>query len=787
MRFWLTIFLLLGAFSAHAQDLAAVAAGVDQRKAQLETLGAAIDAPDADLLATREALRTLRRNAQEASAPARAQLAIVRADLDRLGPPPGETDPPEAASIIAERERLNREVASLDAAVRQSDLNMAEADRLIAEIARLRRAQFSTAVLSRGPSGLSPGLWGDAIRSARLLTGRVSQAASAWRAEQSATGAMRRASIAIAAAILIALALFIPIRLGADRSIRKRIGDLEPKASRKVMVAAARAAVRVIPGFIGGLIVYEALRRYGVITPATETLARWIWLFVIAVFLVDGCVVAVFAPQHPKWRIVQLENWQVLSIRTLAFLATIILGLATVAIEAAKTFGDAQSLILAVEAGEATALAAILYVLSRGTLWRSKTALMEKDPGATSDKPKKLSPFWPRVRLLARLIVVATIVAVLTGYIAFGHYLTTKTYYLIGLAAVIWLVRSLLREGVRIFDRNFTSDQDKTGGEHVLYFWIGLFIDAVAMLVFVPPALLVLGAEWADVRAWVSDAFFGFRIGAFEISIARIASAVALFLLLLYATRTVQRTTEERIFPQSRIDVGVQNSLKTLIGYLGLIVAFTASVGVLGFDLSNLAIIAGALSVGIGFGLQSIVNNFVSGLILLFERPIKVGDWIVTQSGEGFVKRISVRSTEIETFDRASVIVPNSELISSAVVNWTHKDKIGRVIVPIGVSYDSDPERVAALLKEVADEHPAILSYPEPFIYFGDFADSALNFELRGFIRDIGSGLGVRSQLRMAIFKKLKEAGVEIPFPQRDLHIKTGAVADATATLTSQA
>ncbi|MEL7029010.1 MAG: mechanosensitive ion channel domain-containing protein, partial [Pseudomonadota bacterium] len=187
---------------------------------------------------------------------------------------------------------------------------------------------------------------------------------------------------------------------------------------------------------------------------------------------------------------------------------------------------------------------------------------------------------------------------------------------------------------------------------------------------------------------------------------------------------------------------------------------------------SNLAIIAGALSVGIGFGLQSIVNNFVSGLILLFERPIKVGDWIVTNSGEGLVKRISVRSTEIETFDRSSIIVPNAELISAAVTNWTYKDKIGRVIVPVGVTYDADPAEVIEILEKVARDLPVVLDYPAPFVYFDEFGDSSLNFQLRAYIRDINSSLSARTQIRVGIFNALKEAGIEIPFPQRDLHVK---------------
>lgn len=216
----------------------------------------------------------------------------------------------------------------------------------------------------------------------------------------------------------------------------------------------------------------------------------------------------------------------------------------------------------------------------------------------------------------------------------------------------------------------------------------------------------------------------------------------------------------------------MRNSIKTALGYVGLVVAAAFAISYVGLDLSKLALVAGALTVGIGFGLQSVVNNFVSGLILLVERPIKTGDWIVVGSEEGFVRKISVRSTEIETFDRASVIIPNSDLISGTVKNWMHLDQLGRIIVPVGVDYSADPEQVRDLLLKCAADHPDILRWPAPSVFFVNFGESSLDFELRAFIGQIDSGLSVRSDLRFAILKALREAGIGIPFPQRDLNLQ---------------
>ena len=210
-----------------------------------------------------------------------------------------------------------------------------------------------------------------------------------------------------------------------------------------------------------------------------------------------------------------------------------------------------------------------------------------------------------------------------------------------------------------------------------------------------------------------------------------------LFIALLFATRLFQRWLRERALQQTRMDPGIANSIDTVVGYAGIALAALLAISYAGFDITNLAIVAGALSVGIGFGLQSIVNNFVSGLILLIERPIKVGDWIVVGDQQGHVRRISVRATEIETFDRASLIIPNSELITGRVLNWTHRDSLGRVNIKIGVGYTSDPEQVIAILKKCADDHPQVLRTPAPVAIFENFGDSALDFTLRVCLADI--------------------------------------------------
>jgi small-conductance mechanosensitive channel len=201
-------------------------------------------------------------------------------------------------------------------------------------------------------------------------------------------------------------------------------------------------------------------------------------------------------------------------------------------------------------------------------------------------------------------------------------------------------------------------------------------------------------------------------------------------------------------------------------------IAALAAFSYAGFNLSSIAIIAGALSVGIGFGLQNLVNNFVSGLILLVERPIKVGDQVVVGGEEGYVRKISVRSTELETFDRATVIIPNGYFISEKVKNWTLRDKIRRVAIPIGVAYGSDPRQAQAVLLKVAVDNPDILKTPEPAVTLDEFSPASIKFTLYAFVDDINKAGSIRTQLSMAILDAFAEAGIEIPFGQTDVTVR---------------
>ena len=277
-------------------------------------------------------------------------------------------------------------------------------------------------------------------------------------------------------------------------------------------------------------------------------------------------------------------------------------------------------------------------------------------------------------------------------------------------------------------------------------------------------------------------------LGQSSVTIWNLLVAVSVLVLLGTLTAKLNRLIIYRLMSKSDIQLGVRVAVASLVRYVVLVIALIVVLQFMGIDMTSLALLFGALGVGIGFGLQNITNNFVSGLIILLERPIKVGDRIEMGGVSGDVTNISMRATTIRTNDNISMIVPNSDFITSTVINWSHTDRNVRFNFPVAVSYKEDPERVRGLLLEVARENKGVLVTPPPDVLFKEYADSAIVLNLRVWTRDYIDRPGVlKSQLYYAIFRKFREQGVEIPYPQRDVHIKdlpggislTAAVAEA--------
>ncbi|MDH5571433.1 MAG: mechanosensitive ion channel, partial [Gammaproteobacteria bacterium] len=382
-------------------------------------------------------------------------------------------------------------------------------------------------------------------------------------------------------------------------------------------------------------------------------------------------------------------------------------------------------------------------------------------------------------RIFLSIVLISSLLTELSGYrnlsvFVLGGLLATAIS--LGFTLLAYrLIKDLcdgLDEGRLEWEKNLRHRLKLQNGARVpglFWFRIIIFISLWGSFAFLELIIWQLDDPWlAIITNYLTQ---GFQIGSLNITPALLGGGILSFGITLYLTHYVKKHVIPQTLIYTNLDHGAREAVTSLSGYAGVAIACIIGLSFTGVQMQNIAIIAGALSVGIGFGLQNIVNNFISGLILLFERPIRTGDWIVTGDTEGYVKAINIRSTQIQTFDKADVIVPNSELITAKVKNWMLRDPYGRISVPIGVGYNSDVDKVHQILLDIANKHPMVLKdHPllsSPKVLFRTFGDSSLNFELRCFISDIDQRLNVISEFNFAIIKAFRRAGIEIPFPQQ--------------------
>ena len=405
----------------------------------------------------------------------------------------------------------------------------------------------------------------------------------------------------------------------------------------------------------------------------------------------------------------------------------------------------------------------LLSILAGSSFWIGH--ILSKRPIQVTSEPEPAFKQVLQIRTGQLLMLISAISLILSiiGYRSASNALLFPSILSFGLVAGLILTFEAVRDFCAIIAEDSVSGHDGL---------VAVAINAALILGSVPLFALIWGARMANLTEVWTQFKSGVKLGDVQISPGALLALIVVFVIGYIITRVIQRTLKNKILPKTKMDTGGQNAIVSGFGYAGIFVAALIAITFAGIDLSSLAIVAGALSVGIGFGLQNIVSNFVSGIILLIERPISVGDWIEVGGNMGTVTNISVRSTSIQTFDKSDLIIPNADLIAGTVTNYTRGNSIGRVILPVGVAYGNDTRKISELLQSIVEGHPMVTKNPPPSVVFQGFGADSLNFEIRAVLSDINYGLSVKSELNHQITESFADNNIEIPFAQRDIWIR---------------
>ena len=712
---------------------------------------AAAATPSDALLALRAEIAPLREAFLAAQNTNAARIATLREQVAALGPVPAEGEA-EAPEIAQRRADLAAQLAEAQAPVTAAVEAYSRADGLIREIDAVLRERQAEELLRLGPSPLNPVHWPDAAEA--LWGGAVALVAEtqARIATPAAVEAARAAAPRTALFLLLSLALVLRGRRWIERLVARVLDDGRARGRRLAALALSLGQVAVP---VAGLVMLALA------LGSTELLGEQ-GLTLVALLPVAGLAVFGF-----RWLAGQLlprsdAGYMPLSLTPARrsegrfFLALLgVLLAVSLLLDALAELGGFSEAARAVVSFPVVVLGGLMLVRA-GMVLSAATA--EGEEGGLRAGAGRL------IGRVAFACGIAGPVLAAVGYTELGRTLTFPPILSLLLIGVVVLAFQVVTDLYGLILRK-SEDESRNA-------LVPALVNVVFGLSALPLLALIWGARTTDLTEVWARFREGFALGDTRISPTAFLTFAVVFALAYAATRAFQAMLRTSLLPRTRIDQGGRNAIVAGTGYVGIVLAALVAITSAGIDLSAFAIVAGALSVGIGFGLQNIVQNFVAGVILLIERPISEGDWVEVGGQMGFVRQISVRSTVIETFDRTEVIVPNGDFIAGQVTNYTRSNKLGRVNIAVGVAYGSDTRRVEAILREVVEAHPLVTVDPPPFVAFDSLGDSSLNFMVRVVISDVMFLGGTRSELLHQIVERFAAEGIEIPFPQRDLWVR---------------
>ncbi|PIL18807.1 hypothetical protein P775_19755 [Puniceibacterium antarcticum] len=721
-----------------------------------ETALAGGQASDRALDSLRSEIAGYRQRFQSAQSDQNERISTLQAQLDTLGAAPAEGQS-EAPDIAARRKELTDQLAQQRAPVVAAEEAYTRADGLIREIDNTIRSRAAEKALALGPSPLVPLYWGgaaqDLVRSATRL---MSDTATALTTDGARTDFISRLP-----SFLMLMFLSLLLTLRGPRWVHAAVNVLRRRTRRGTGVWQFMLSLgQIILPLLGVYAFATAVRISGLVGDRAETVMVQLPIWIGVALFVRWLAEQTFS-RNDDVATLPMER----KLRTQARYYVTLIGLMLVLKTALTFLGRMDDYGLETEA----VLNFPIIVLSALLLFRVGQILRVASLKGVSEgeEPQDETHFRLRiVRIFGKLILLLALAAPVLAAIGYANladalvFQAIATLLLIGTGMVI---QRFIADAFELITRKTVEESQSL---------IPVLLGFLLILSLMPLLSLIWGARVADLTELWTRFSAGFTVGETRVAPMDFVGVIMVFVVGYAVTRLVQGALRSSVLPKTRLDIGGRNAIVAGLGYTGIIGSALLAISSAGLDLTSLAFVAGGLSLGVGFGLQTIVQNFVSGIILLIERPISEGDWIQVGDEMGYVKDISVRATRIETFDRTDVIVPNADLITGNVTNFTRGNSLGRIIVQVGVAYGTDTRQVESVLLGIAREHPQVMMNPAPYIYFKGFGENAMEFEIRAILIDINLVLDIRTEMNHQIAERFKAAGIQIPFAQRDIWLR---------------
>ncbi|MBQ9235452.1 MAG: mechanosensitive ion channel [Alphaproteobacteria bacterium] len=701
------------------------------------------------------------------------EIKLIEKRIEALGESSGES--PEAKVIAQQRHEFNQELTTEKTRLSEIDVLSAKIEEINLRIFDIRNQRLWGNLLKLDLRFINPAVLWKANSELMVLLADIAKSPYAAYLEYKESGE-QGAGAAIGKflallALITALGYYMRRFVITHWGYRSDIDNL--RLGRKI---AASVAVWCAYGIIPTAIIIYCWYHLSLIVFWNNAFFKLVLQTSLsyALFVTMGRAFArvILTPYNEKWRLINMSTEKAKRLFKAINFTIYTVGLFSIlmAIVMLQHYSlELLSYLMALSASlRAICMVWLTYIYFMSDSDESAKNTKNAAEAATSAKNRA-----SRIGVVVMLFVFCVISLAFLGYAQLAFFVVNRT--LLSLAALF--VYTILRRFIYDVGRRLLFMGLWVKNFHMrriflrkVDFWFGFAIEPLITLGFMALLLILWGMPTDVLQSIAYKAVYGFTVGGVKISLVSIFWGILAFVICLWIIRFLQDRIEFKILERTSIDAGTKHSLASGFAYIGYVLSGLLAIAIMGGNLSNIALIAGALSVGIGLGLQDIVNNFVSGIIMLFERPIKVGDWVIINGEEGQIKQINIRSTEIETFTRSSLIIPNSKVLSNAVTNLTHQNNWARYSVKVGVAYGSDVKKVEQILLDCALNHPKVVKKPAPYVLFKDFGSSSLDFEVRFYVNDIWKGWTTPSDIRFMINEKFIENNIEIPFSQIVVH-----------------